>query len=1646
MLNSRALLRTLLVVSHFVAFATPASSADESRVPLAKGDRICLVGNALAERMQHHGWLETRLQTRRPDLQLSFRNLGFSADELTVQQRTSGFGSADDYLTRCRADVIFAFFGFNESFAGEDGLLGFKRDLAAFIDHARDQRYNGSSAPRIVLFTPIPIEGHAPPHAPDPDVQNDRILSYMKAMTEVARTKGVPIVNVFQPMKQRYAIANLPLTINGLHLTEDGNRELADIIEVDLFGSRGRSDPETTSRVRAAVLEKNLLWFNRYRATDGFNVYGGRSSLKYVDDLSNLTVLQREMQILDAMCDARDPVIAGLAAGNEPALDESRVPPPIPVTTNKPGTLPGGAHPFPTPEATIASLTIAKGMAVNLFADEGRFPEIANPVQMAWDTAGRLWIAAWPTYPHWEPGHEMNDKLVVLEDTDGDGVADQRTVFADDLHNPTGFEFWNGGVLVANCPDLLFLKDTDGDGRADHRERVLHGLSSADTHHSANSFVLGPDGAIYFQEGTFHQTQVETLRGPERSHNAAAWRFDPRTWEVERYVAYNFANPHGHVFDAWGQDFLTDGTGNVNYYVLPFSGRVVHPDKHRGYFPFFNQRSRPCAATEILSSSHFPEANRGNYLVANVIGFQGIFQYEIHDDGAGFKGVEVEPILSSSDPSFRPSDIEVGPDGAIYFLDWSNPIIGHMQHHLRDPSRDHTHGRVYRVTWPGRPLTPPAAIAGQPIEALLDLLKSRDDRVRYRARIELSGRDSARVLAAAIRWERALNPKDAAYDHHRLEALWLHQQHASVDLALLQDLLKATDHRARAAAVRVVAQSRARIEDPLALIEKLGGDPHPRVRLATIVAASYFDSGRAAAVALRALEHPTDKFIEYALEETMRTLLPYWKAALRAGEPIGADSPAGIQYLLGKVSEAELIQLPRVPAVLDALLTRHGVSASDRMDAAAAVAKTNSSTPALEILAAIERVDRAGGGHARHVLHDLGMILAGFEKGALPRDRLVALAKDGQEAESRQLAYAAITTIDGSFERAWAMAEGSREAVESFLRAIPMVADETLRATTYERVRGLMFHVPPALQIPGSDGASGRAEGLQVRFYPELVTQATQKAFAALTPSHVKTVSTFTLDLPDLNPPDAFALRFEGFLNVAKEGHYTLFTQSDDGSRLFIDGSEVVNNDGPHATLEKSGEIHLTAGSHTIEVNYSDQGGAQSLAVLWAGPGIEKQPIPASVLTTCGSDALRDAAIRAMAHIPGDEAEKLGDVARLIGEGSHVEASVYVIEESSADRWPAGAISPVVTSIAAYVAAQPPEMRTTPRTLGALEAGKKLASALPDAEGADAVRALSGLGGSTILIRTVPHEMLYDRREFGVVAGKPVAIVFQNNDLMPHNLVITRPGTMETVGKAAEAMSSPSAGTPDTNARAFIPVSPDVLWHSSLLNPGESVTIRFVAPTEPADYPYVCTFPGHWRVMNGLMRVFKDENALAAANIDNTATDTSGSAPARRFVKMWALADLLPRLEGPWKDGRDLGRGERLFTEVGCAKCHTFGDAGVRTGPPLAGISKKYRPDGLLREIIAPSTTVLEGYGMFLIETRDDTSVLGRIVDENDQELRIIPYMLDESKMLTIAKKNVRNRTPHSGSPMPEGVLVTLSQEEILDLIRYLQSDAAGER
>jgi azurin len=541
-------------------------------------------------------------------------------------------------------------------------------------------------------------------------------------------------------------------------------------------------------------------------------------------------------------------------------------------------------------------MKIGTGLKVELFASEKQFPELVNPVQLAFDTRGRLWVAAWKNYPHWQPKTPMDDKLLILEDTNGDGRADKRTVFAGDLNNPTGFEFWNGGVVVAQAPNLVFLKDTNGDDRYDTKEILLGGMDSADTHHAMNSFTFDPGGALYIREGIFHRSQVETPWGaPVRQADGGVFRFEPRTFKFETYIPMNFPNPHGHVFDRWGRDIVFDATGGQPYYGPSMSTKKYYPAMESTKAPRPGQvRTRPVGGAELISSRHFPDEMQGNLVVLNTIGFRGLLNYKVTEDGSGLKITEAEPILESADENFRPVDAEVGADGALYVADWHNVIIGHMQHNLRDRSRDHEHGRIYRVTYADRPLVKAPVVAGAPVDRLLELLKDPDDRLRYRVKIELSARPTGDVLTALTAWMARLDKSDRNYEHQMMEALWVQQWHNRVDQALLKRMLRSSEPLARAAATRVLCYWRDRVPDSLTLLNVQANDEHAAVRLEAVRAASFFRTPEAAGIVQAAQKHPLDRFLEYTVQQTLTTLKTIEQRSTTSGAAVAtpANTPA----------------------------------------------------------------------------------------------------------------------------------------------------------------------------------------------------------------------------------------------------------------------------------------------------------------------------------------------------------------------------------------------------------------------------------------------------------------------------------------------------------------------------------------------------------------------------------------------------------------------------------------------------------------------------------------------------------------------------------------------------------------------------------
>lgn len=855
--------------------------AAEAVVQPQQGEKIVVIGNTLAERMQYFNHFETLLHSRFPKHNLVFRNLGWSADSIDVRLRSLDFPDHGHTLVDHQPHIILAMFGFNESFAGPAGVPAFEEQLAKFIDDVRSLKYpsqtykRGSYEPalqdkdgtpqhdvQLVLISPIANED-LPSRGIHAGTNNHPNLQlYTAAMARVAESKGVPFINVFEPVKEQMAKSAEPLTINGIHLNDRGYQFFGELLDKALFGPRSGS-ADNLDALRAEVAEKNLQFFYDYRAVNGYYIYGDRKKPFGVVNFP------AEFEKLRKMIAVRDQRIWKVARGESvpDEIDDSGTGDFVEIETN----FKNEVYITP-PDEAAESFTLPEGFEIHLWASEADFPDLQNPVQFTFDGQGRLYVTTMPSYPMYLPGRPVDDKVLILSDSDADGVADQSKIFARGLHVPTGIELAHGGAYIAHQPNLMFLKDTDGDDVADVYQLRLHGFDSADSHHSISAFELGPGGELYFQEGTFHHSQVESPYGPLHVANAAVFRYEPRREKLDVFVSYDFANPWGHCFDFWGQNFVADASGGANYVGAAFSGDLDHPRKHPGLKQFLVKQWRPTCGCEIVSSRHFPEEMQGDYLLNNCIGFQGVLQYRFKDEGSGFFADPVEPLLRSSDPNFRPVDLQFGPDGALYVLDWFNPLVGHMQHNLRDPNRDKSHGRIWKITYSGKDLLTPVDVTTQSTDQLIGLLNSQEDRTRFRVRRELGARSTDEVIQAVDSQVAKIQGDSEAEQHLLLELLWVKQHHDAIDPSLLDRVLALPDGKARAAAVRVLCYWRDRIDDPLSRLQLAVHDEHPRVRLEAVRALSFFDSQRALDIAVESLIYDQDVYLEYTLQETMETL------------------------------------------------------------------------------------------------------------------------------------------------------------------------------------------------------------------------------------------------------------------------------------------------------------------------------------------------------------------------------------------------------------------------------------------------------------------------------------------------------------------------------------------------------------------------------------------------------------------------------------------------------------------------------------------------------------------------------------------------------------------------------------------------------
>ncbi len=812
----------LLVVC--VAMLLPVRAA--APFELKDGDRVVFLGDTLIEREQHYGWIELMLTTRFPDRNVTFRNLGWSADlpngesRLGLSLRQAGVepeGEAWELLqkqiTETKPTVAFIGYGMAASFAGEAGLPKFKEDYNRLLDAIEKI----SPGCRLVLLTPLAHEEL--PGLPKAPGHNEQLVAYSKTIGEIAETRKARFVDLFKAHKQRPQRIEISgqkpsdafyknvrtLTDNGIHPTEIGFRAIAGEISAGLgMGRSSRNLPiaiyeawgdsavgivpkerETPESIfpllRAVILRKNEFYFHRSRPANMAYIFGFRKreqGKNAVEMPQFEPLIAKEEQKIRELCKH---------------LNDTNF---KPGPELQPAALLGKAAAFkhtpqPTPEFTVAD-----GFEITLWAEN---PHLAKPIHINFDPQGRLWVASSEVYPQIEPGQAAHDKIIVLEDTKGAGKADKATVFADNMLIPTGLAPGDGGVYVAQSTELLHLKDTDGDGKADVRRIVLSSFGTEDTHHNLHTLRWGPDGRLWMSQSIYTRSEVETPHGVVRLRSGGIMRFEPGTLKLE-VVFKGWVNAWGHQFDDYGQSFVTDGAGGggINWglpgamYQTYARARRILGSVSPGGYPKF-------ASIEIIRSEQFPADWQGRVITCDFRANR-VTSFSITEQGAAYVTKQEADICRTKNNTFRPIDVKLGPDGALYIADWSNPIINHGEVDFRDPRRDREHGRIWRVSATTKPALKKPALAAASTSALLNELLSPNHFNSSQATRLLVEKGAAAVAPELKTW--TANLKD---EKQLLCALWIHQALNQPAPELLDRLLAAQDGRIRAAAVRVLA-------------------------------------------------------------------------------------------------------------------------------------------------------------------------------------------------------------------------------------------------------------------------------------------------------------------------------------------------------------------------------------------------------------------------------------------------------------------------------------------------------------------------------------------------------------------------------------------------------------------------------------------------------------------------------------------------------------------------------------------------------------------------------------------------------------------------------------------------------------------------
>jgi putative membrane-bound dehydrogenase-like protein len=562
------------------------------------------------------------------------------------------------------------------------------------------------------------------------------------------------------------------------------------------------------------------------------------------------------------------------------------------------------------------AFTVPEGFEVRLFAAE---PDVINPVAMTWDERGRLWVVELYEYPLGAaPGTKPRDRIKILEDTDGDGRADKVTVFADGLNLATGIQVGYGGVFVGQAPDLLFLQDTNHDDVADTRTVLMTGFGLEDRHELLNGFTWGPDGQLYMTHGVFTHSRVKIpeASAPGVEVTAAVARFHPRTKKFEVF-ADGTSNPWGVDFDRYGNAFVSacvidhlfhmaaggiyvrQGGTPANPYSYQLLPSIVDHKHHMAAY----------AGIQVYQGNQFPKEWQGEVLFGNI--HQSAINHDhLVPNGSSFKAEAQKDFLTTTDGWFRPVSEQVGPDGALWVMDWYDKYPCYQNAQADPEGVDREHGRIWRVVYTGR--NPGAKVPSRP-EVKMDLAKlGTAELVKLLTNPNIWQRKMAQRLLTERRDPAAVPElkkllREGKTLEARLFALWTLNSSAQIGESVLEDFYQDKEPAIRAWIARIVGERQLANDVVIKGLGQMASDPDPGVRLAVATAARQLVSG--------SLTVDTPVSGDLKAIETGRILAPLVQASADAKDPL-------IPFMIWQAAEPKIAENPE-PAFR--WLAEHGV-------------------------------------------------------------------------------------------------------------------------------------------------------------------------------------------------------------------------------------------------------------------------------------------------------------------------------------------------------------------------------------------------------------------------------------------------------------------------------------------------------------------------------------------------------------------------------------------------------------------------------------------------------------------------------------------------------------------------------------------------